>query len=159
MTRRTAPLSPLLVVALTALALLTARIAAAQAPSATSAPTRRVAVATRVLPRGTTLTADDFAVRDTVFRGAGDTTSVAPGWVTRRTIAAGEVLRAPAVEAPAVVTANEPVQVEWADHNVVLTVRGIAGRSGAVGDRVPVRTELGKRIEATIVAPGRVRID
>jgi len=57
------------------------------------------------------------------------------------------------------VTANEPVLVEWVDGNVSLTVHGTAARNGSIGERVPVRTELGKRIEGTVVAPGRVRID
>jgi len=149
---------PLLLIALIALCLMSARIMTAQTPAAT----RRVAVAMHVLPRGTVLTADDFQMRDTSTRGfvsMPDTIAVKPGWVTRRTIEAGEILRAPAVEAPAVVNANSPVSVEFADQNVRLTIRGVAARNGAIGDRVPVRTEMGKRIEATVVAPGRVRID
>jgi flagella basal body P-ring formation protein FlgA len=148
---------PLFLVALAAALALTARLAGAQAETAP----RRVAVATRAIARGAVLTAGDFAVRDTVIRGAisTDTNTIAAGWVTRRSIAAGEILHAPAVEAPAVVLANSAVQVEFADHNVSLTVRGIAARSGALGERVPVRTELGKRIDAVVVAPGRVRID
>jgi flagella basal body P-ring formation protein FlgA len=79
--------------------------------------------------------------------------------VTRRTIAAGEVLRSPAVEPPTVVNANSPVEVEWVDGNLTLTVEGIAARNASLGERVPVRTESGKRLEGTVVAPGRVRMD
>ena len=57
------------------------------------------------------------------------------------------------------VSANEPVSVEWADRNVLLTIRGIVTRNAALGERVTVRTELGRRVDATVVAPGRVRID
>lgn len=149
---------PILVVALAALVLLSARLAGAQT---STAPTVRVAVATRAIARGAVLSADDFTLRDTTARGFVsplDSNVVAAGWVTRRSIAAGEILRAPAVEAPAVVTANSPVQVEFADKNVMLTIRGVAARNGAVGERVPVRTEHGKRIEATVVAPGRVKV-
>ena len=130
-----------------------------QAPAARM---KRVAVATRAIPRGTVLTPGDFVVRDSVVHTVSaipDTTRVVAGWTARRSIAAGELLVEPAVEAPAVVGANAPVQVEWMDRNVTLTVRGVAARAGAVGDRVPVRTETGRRLEATIVAPGRVRID
>lgn len=151
---------PLVLVALAALCLLSARLLVAQ--ESVPAPTRRVAVATRLIPRGSVLTADDFQMRDSTLRGfvgVLDTATVKPGWMARRTINAGEILREPAVEAPTVVTANDPVQVEFADRNVTLVVRGIAARSGAIGDRVPVRTALGKRLEATIIARGRVRID
>jgi flagella basal body P-ring formation protein FlgA len=125
-------------------------------------PKFRVAVATRTLARGTVLSADDFELRDTTGRFIStlpDTTPVVAGWVTRRTINAGEILRSPAVEPPAVVNANSPVLIEWVDGNVRLTVSGIAARDGALGERIPVRTDTGKRFEATVVAPGRVRID
>lgn len=148
---------PLFFVMLIALCLLSARLLSAQ-----TATTRRVAVATHALARGVTLTAEDFELRDTSAArviGAADSTSVAIGWVTRRAINAGEVLRAPAVEAPSVVNANTPVEVEFADKNVTLTLRGVAARNGAVGERVPVRTESGRRLEGTVVAPGRVRVN
>lgn len=134
-----------------------ARLASAQTPTTT--PTQRVPVATRAIARGAVLTADDFQYRDTTLRAPADTGKVAAGWVTRRTIMAGEILRAPAVEAPTVVSANSPVEVEWVDGNVKLTVAGTAARNGSIGERVPVRMESGKRIEATVVAPGRVRME
>lgn len=139
--------------ALAVLLALSASLAHAQQPM------RRAAVATRALARGTVLSVDDFVFRDTTVRGPADTARVDAGWVTRRTINAGEVLRAPAVEPPTIVTANQPVEIEWKDHNVRLTLRGIAGRNAALGERVPVRTELGRRVDATVVAPGRVRLD
>jgi len=147
------PKYPLLVGTLVALLALSARLAHAQEA------TRRAAVATRTLPRGTVLAANDFVYRDTTLRGPIDTNTVAAGWITRRLIGAGEVLRVPAVERPAVVSANEPVEVEWKDRNVLLTLRGIVTRNASLGERVSVRTDLGHRIEATVVAPGRVRID
>jgi flagella basal body P-ring formation protein FlgA len=157
-TRRLA--SPILLVALVALLVLSARIMTAQTTS--PVPVRRVAVAMHAIARGAVLGADDFALRDTSIRVIGmmpDTTPVSAGWVTRRAYTAGEILRTPGVEAPTAVNANTSVQVEFADKNVSLTVRGVVARNGAIGDRVPVRTEMGQRIEATVVAPGRVRID
>jgi len=88
-----------------------------------------------------------------------DTNQIAPGWVTRRAIAAGEVLRSPAVEPPTVVSANQPVEIEWKDQNIRLTLRGIATRNAWMGERVSVRMEHGRRVEGTVVAPGRIRID
>ncbi len=148
----------LLVLALGAHAL-SAQALSAQAPAAR---TKRVAIATRAIARGSVLTSDDFVVRDTAVRTVSalpDTTRVVPGWTARRSSGAGARLLEPAVVAPAVGSANAPVQVEWNDRNVTLTVKGVAARAGAIGDRVPVRTETGRRLEATIVAPGRVRID
>ncbi|MGH7616775.1 MAG: flagellar basal body P-ring formation chaperone FlgA [Gemmatimonadaceae bacterium] len=153
------PKYPLLVGALVALLALSAGLARAQSTIASTEASRRVAVAARLLPRGTVLAADDIIYRDTTVRGPVDTSTVVAGWVTRRLIGAGEVLRMPAVERPVVVSANEPVSVEWADRNVMLTLRGVVTRSAALGERVVVRTELGRRIDATVIAPGRVRID
>jgi flagella basal body P-ring formation protein FlgA len=143
-----------MLVALIALVLLSARLAGAQQASA-----RRMAFATHSISRGAVLTADDFEYRDTTSRAPLDTSIVSAGWVTRRTIVAGEVLREPAVQPPLLVTANQSVEIEWKDDNISLTMRGTSTRSGALGERVTVRTEAGKRIEATVVAAGRVRID
>jgi flagellar basal body P-ring formation protein FlgA len=144
---------PYLLMALAVLLALSATLAHAQQPS------RRAPVATRALARGTVLSVDDFAFRDTTMRGPADTSRVDAGWVTRRAIAPGEVLRSPAVEPPTIVSANQQVEIEWKDQNVRLTMRGTAARDAALGQRVPVRTELGRRVDATVVAPGRVRLD
>jgi flagella basal body P-ring formation protein FlgA len=151
-------LHPIVLVAIATLAMMWARLAAAQVPSVPTAQ-QHVPVATRNIARGAVLTADDFEYRDTTSHAPADTNKVAAGWVARRTIMAGEILRAPAVEAPAVVNANSPVQVEFSDGNVRLTVQGTATRNGSLGERVPVRMEFGKRVEGVVVAPGRVRVD
>lgn len=159
-------LSPFLLAALFLLFAFSARVVHAQQPTqqlaqqATQPLTRRVAVAAHALARGEVLSADDIEIRDTTTtRAMSDTNQIVPGWVTRRAIAAGEVLRSPAVEPPMVVTANQPVEVEWQDQNIRMTVRGIAARNASMGERVSVRMEHGRRLEATVVAPGRVRID
>jgi len=163
---------PVVLIAIASFIMFTATLASSQEPAsvtasavpvvtASGAASRgvRVAIATHPLARGTVLTADDFTYRDTTLRAAPETNQIAAGWVTRRTINEGEVLRAPAVEPPIVVTANTPVDVEYSDGGVTLTIRGTAARNASLGERVPVRTELGKRVEGTVVAPGRVRID
>ena len=144
---------PVLVATLVALLVISAGVAHAQQPAS-----QRVAVATRTLPRGTVLAESDFTVRDTTLRGPLDTTQVGEGWVTRRLIGAGEVLRMPSVERPRLISANQPVQLEWRDNNVTLTLRGVATRSAALGERIAVRTDSGRRVEATVVAPGRLRL-
>jgi flagella basal body P-ring formation protein FlgA len=181
MTRRELPplaaarrpsLSPLLVAALFLLFAFSARVVQAQVTQlasqetqsarsiAPSPGTRRVAVAAHALSRGEVLSADDIEFRDTTLtRAMSDTNQIVPGWVTRRAISAGEVLRSPAVEPPVVVGANQPVEIEWQDQNIRMIVHGTATRNASMGERVSVRTESGRRIEATVVAPGRVRID
>lgn len=146
-------LHPLTLIAVAAILALSARLANAQAVKV------RVAVAAHALARGAVLTDSDIVLRDTTVRGAVEATPVAPGWITRRVINAGEVLRSPSVEPPVLVSANEPVEVEFRDGNVRLSIAGTAARDGSLGERVPVRTELGRRIEGTVVARGRVRID
>lgn len=135
--------------------------ASTSATAEASEPKQRVAVTTRALARGTVLSADDFELRDTTLHYPlpVDAPTVTAGWVTRRAFNAGEVLREPAVEAPSVVNANSPVKVEWTDGNVTISIVGIASRNAALGERVPVRIASGKRIEATVIAPGRVRLD
>lgn len=181
MTRRELPplaaarrpsLSPLLVAALFLLFAFSARVVQAQVTQlasqetqsarsiAPSPGTRRVAVAAHALSRGEVLSADDIEFRDTTLtRAMSDTNQIVPGWVTRRAISAGEVLRSPAVEPPVVVGANQPVEIEWQDQNIRMIVHGTATRNASMGERVSVRTDTGRRIEATVVAPGRVRID
>ena len=134
---------------------------ATQTPPVPVGVTRRVPVATHQIARGATLTADDIEFRDSTMRSGtpADTNEVAPGWVTRRMINAGEILRSPAVEPPSLVTANQPVEVEWVDGNIKLTLRGIATRNAPIGSRVTVRMENGRRVDGTVVAAGRVRID
>jgi len=148
---------PRLVVTLGTFVLLSAHAVDAQQTS------RRVAVATRTLARGVALGAGDLEYRDSTMSStlgmSADTNRVAAGWVTRRVISAGEVLRAPAVEPPTAVSANQSVSVEWVDQNIRLTMRGVATRNAPMGSRVSVRMESGRRVETTVVGAGRVRID
>jgi flagella basal body P-ring formation protein FlgA len=63
------------------------------------------------------------------------------------------------VEPPQLVTANQPVEIEWNDQNISVSMRGTVTRNGAIGEHVSVRTEQGRRLDATVIGPGRVRID
>jgi flagella basal body P-ring formation protein FlgA len=142
-----------------AAALVSLAAAAPRGADAQRPPTQHAAVAAHDIARGAILTADDIVYRDTVMRAPTDTNHVAPGWVTRRMVAAGELLRAPVVTPPIVLQANQQVNIEWADRNITLKLRGVATRSASLGERIIVRTEYGRRIEATVIGPGRVRID
>jgi flagella basal body P-ring formation protein FlgA len=135
----------------------------------------RVAVAAHDLARGATLGVADIAYAN---RGAlperapgGPTAAPAAalepaaaddplvGWMTRRMIAAGEPLRAPAIAAPQLVKSGDLVEVVWGHNGIVVTMRGRATRSAAVGERIAVRMDAQRKLEGTVVAPGRVRVN
>lgn len=135
--------------------LLSAGAAAAQQAAPTAA---------RALPRGYTLTAEDLvyaagAPVPTDDRQPTADDPVAPGWVTRRAVREGEVLKEPAVSPPPVVRAGEAVQAVWVEGAIEIRIRGTALGTAATGQRVAVRTERGRRIEGVAVAPGEVRIN
>jgi flagella basal body P-ring formation protein FlgA len=119
---------------------------------------REVAVAARDLPRGVTLAAGDIALRDTLVWRPGEDPSVEAGWVTARRIRAGATLARPAVAPPAAVVAGRPVTLVWRSGELEVTTRAVAAGTAAVGARVAVRTESGRRLWGVAVSPDRVRI-
>ncbi|MES2521499.1 MAG: flagellar basal body P-ring formation chaperone FlgA [Gemmatimonadota bacterium] len=152
---------------LSALVVLFASKAGAQDAHAVSVPRGYVRlslpVATRDLARGDTVGAADFTLRDTtmVWRWNGvspDTTRAITGWVTRRAIVAGEVLRAPAVMAPPLVTSGATVTVVYQDGPVRLTLTGVAMNTAPLGAAVGVRIDRTRRLDGIAVAPNTVRL-
>ena len=122
-----------------------------------------VSVATRALARGDTLQAGDIATKDTtiVWRWnsiAPDTTRVLPGWVTRRNIAPGEVLRAPDVMPPPVITSGARVTAIWQDGSLRVVVSGIATNTAAIGAPVGVRIDPTRRLDGIAAGPNTVRL-
>ena len=122
----------------------------------------RLSVATRALQRGDTLRADDLAIVDTsiVWRWntPPDTTRAQPGWVTRRAIAAGEVLRSPAVGAAPVVKVGTQVRVIYQDGPVRIMLSGVATNNAALGAPVGVRIDATRRLDGIAVAANTVRL-
>jgi flagellar basal body P-ring formation protein FlgA len=121
-----------------------------------------VAIATRALVTGDTLAASDFAVTDTVvtwrWSSAPDTTRPVAGWIARRPIAVGEVLRAPAVVAPPVVMTGSSVTAIWQEGGVRLVLKGIATNNAAVGAPVGVRLDRNRRLDGIAIGPNTVRL-
>jgi flagella basal body P-ring formation protein FlgA len=171
----------LLAVALVALSLLFVWTGSAHAQSPRAAAPAGL-VAARAIPRGAVLTADDIATDGNAPSTLAARRSTLIGWTTRRVIAAGEPLRAPAVVPPAggaatdrptldattpnapahgaaAVRAGQKVAVVYRDAGVALRLNGVAAQDGAVGARVGVRLDARRRLEGTVVAPGVVRID
>ena len=158
---------------LAALVLLAAAAAPVGAQAATATATAsplprgvvrvRLSVATRALQRGDTLQASDIAVVDTtmIWRWttvAPDTTRAQIGWMVNRPIAAGEVLRTPAVGAPPVVMAGRAVSVVYQDGPVRLQLAGVATNSAPLGAPVGVRIDATRRLDGIAVAPNTVRL-
>ena len=120
-------------------------------------------IATRTLQRGDTLRADDIALRDTTIVWhwnsiAPDTTRPLPGWTTRRAIAAGEVLRAPAVGAPNIIIGGAIVSAVWQDGPVRVVLTGIATNSASLGAPISVRIDRTRRLDGVAIAPNIVRL-
>ncbi len=154
-------------VALVALLLLPCVLCAQ--PAAVSTPLksdqRRVSltVATRAMARGEALQPADIAVVDTIITWrwnglAPDTTRALPGWVTRRPIMAGEVLRAPAVSAPPVIAGGATVKAIWQDGPLTLVLSGVATNTASVGAPVGVRIDRTRRLDGIAIAPNTVRL-
>ena len=122
--------------------------AAARAPRAATGY-----VATRPLPRGTVLAADDMAPAAPNAAG-----SAPVGWTTKRMIAAGEPLRAPAVAPPDAIRSGQPVDVVYSDGAIRLRLKGTALNAAPVGARVAVRIDARRRLEGVAVGPSTVQL-
>jgi flagella basal body P-ring formation protein FlgA len=121
---------------------------------------RTVPVAARALPRGATVMPADYQVVATIVRLALRTAAAAEsGWVTRRPVAAGEPLIEPAVGPPALVTAGQAVTFVVEREGIRLSIRGTAAIAGALGDRVWVRMDSGRRLRGVVTAPATIRAD
>ncbi len=118
-----------------------------------------VAVAGRDLARGETLAPADLAWRDTVLWGDRPGPVPRPGWVVNRRLAAGTVLAPPAVSPPTVVEAGRAVTLVWRGGGLEVTTRAVAAGSAAVGERVAVRTESGRRLWGIAEGADRVHIE
>lgn len=118
-------------------------------------------VASRRLQRETVLEVSDIQWTEIPVWGPPGEIServVEPGWVTRRLVRKGEVLAPPTVDRPVLVEGGHDVEILWERGSVSLKLRGRAVQSGAMGERVWVRTESGQRLQGTVDGPGRVVI-
>jgi flagellar basal body P-ring formation protein FlgA len=123
------------------------------APALAQQPRAAAFVAARALPRGWVLTADDMTT-------AGAEARQAPvGWTTKRMIAAGEPLRAPAIAPPDAIRAGQPVDVLWSDGAIRLRLKGTAMNAATLGARVTVRIDARRRLEGVATAPGTVQLN
>jgi flagellar basal body P-ring formation protein FlgA len=125
----------------------------------------RVAVAAHDLPRGTVLSAADISwTTDSVAQRAPVRTSkrkvspVAPGWVVRRNIRAGEPLNEPGVARPDLIATGDQVDVVYHDDGISIKLRGTAVGSGAQGDEIYVKLDNRRRLRGVVESVNTVRI-
>jgi flagella basal body P-ring formation protein FlgA len=138
--------------ALAGVVLALAMEAGAQAP--------RVAVAARAIARGIGYASTAVRVPEataSIDAAAADDSLV--GWTTRRLIAAGEPLKSPAVAPPVLVKANAFVDVIYQDGGITITARGRASRAASLGERLTIRLDAQRKVEAIVIAAGRVRVN
>jgi flagella basal body P-ring formation protein FlgA len=128
------------------------------APTAHTSHSIRTPVAAREIARGTVLAAADITWSDSVQTRAGVRDSVQAGWVARRSFRTGEVLEAPGVSPPNLVSSGDVVNVIYTAPGVALTLRGTAVGSGAKGDEVYVRLDNRRRLRGVVAAANTVRV-
>ena len=131
-------------------------------PAARVVPMTDAHVAARRIPRGTVLRAADMNIARVPARVDArgvvhvETTPVIPGWIARRVIQRGEVLRAPAVAPAPLVAAGQAVQFTYQQDGLELTLDGVAPVAGSLGDTIPVRLGARRRVTGVVAGPARV---
>lgn len=146
------------ILACTAILMSVAQITHAQV--AQTRDTHRVAIATHDLARGTVLSDADMKWTDTtgIAANSSDTVRITAGWVARRSIRTGEILREPGVSRPDMVTSGDAVDVVYSTPEVTISVRGTAIGSGGQGDPVYVKLDNRKRLRGVVTAANTVRV-
>ncbi|MEQ8660747.1 MAG: flagellar basal body P-ring formation chaperone FlgA [Gammaproteobacteria bacterium] len=120
-----------------------------------------VVVAARPLARGHTVSAADLTTtRQRVDLARHDylvDPASAVGQVTRRDVAAGQMLGANQLERPHLVRRGDQVVLSSANNAISVSVKGTALADGSVGERIRVRNLSSKRVvEGTVTAAGTV---
>jgi len=128
----------------------------------TAAETTETATLTRTIRPGEVLKTSDVVMErrpKTEVRGDGMASAQAIGLAAKVALRTGQVLRPDDLARPQVVQRNEAVTITYEVPGIMLTVRGKATESGAVGDIVGVlNIQSNRTVQATVIGPGRVSI-
>jgi flagellar basal body P-ring formation protein FlgA len=128
----------------------------------TIAETVEAATLVRALRRGDTIKEADVLVQRRPKSEVGDdplAPDQAVGLALKRSLRAGQALRASDAMRPEVVQRNDTVTMVYEAPGIVLTMRGKAQEAGAVGDLISVvNAQTNRTIQATVAGPGRVGI-
>lgn len=122
-----------------------------------------VAVLTRAINRGETLSAPDIAVERRPREGlpadsAADAAAFI-GQVAQKPLGAGTALRAGELSRPDLVARGEAVTIVYETPGVALALRGQAREGGPLGAVIGVINPVSKKvIQATVIGPGRVTV-
>lgn len=106
-------------------------------------------VAARSIPRGAELVAEDIAPGT-------DSATARLGWIARRVIRAGEVLREPAVVPPPLIRAGQAVQYRVTVNGISVSLAGTALSDASLGDEVMVRVDARRRMQGVVTGRGMV---
>jgi len=122
-----------------------------------------VVVASRPLGRGGVLGAADVELRreDLTGLSGGYFSQVAEvtGMELRRSVRVGTVLNRSMLKAPVLIRRGEKVTITADNGSVAVRMEGKALSAGAKGDVITVQNlSSGQRVEAEVVAPGRVKV-
>jgi flagella basal body P-ring formation protein FlgA len=80
--------------------------------------------------------------------------------VARRALQAGSVVRVGDLARPEIVTRGDVVTIVYEVPGMVLTLRGRASASGALGDTIAVvNPQSNKTLQGQVVAPGKVSVN
>lgn len=125
--------------------------------------TVEVVVPKRAIARGETVGKDDVIVERRPRDGQGgeiiSDARAAIDKVARRALLAGVPLRSGDVQREEIVAKGELVTIVYEAPGLLITMRGRAGESGAMGDVVSVTNPQSKRsLQGTITGPGRVSV-
>ncbi|MDZ4257305.1 MAG: flagellar basal body P-ring formation chaperone FlgA [Gemmatimonadales bacterium] len=122
---------------------------------------RRVPVAARALAAGSSLTADDISHEQRIVWGAPDSAEVpaaTEGWDVRRAVAAGEVLRAPAVQPQRLVAPGDHVVFVWNRGALQMERTGVARGSARLGERIHA-VSGNVHLAGTVIGPKRALLE
>ncbi|KMO12807.1 flagellar basal body P-ring formation chaperone FlgA [Methylobacterium platani] len=122
-----------------------------------------VAVLTRSINRGETLSAPDIAVerrpRDGLPADIAADAAAFVGQVAQKPLGAGTALRSGELTRPDLVARGEAVTIVYETPGVALALRGQAREGGPLGAVIGVINPVSKKvIQATVIGPGRVTV-
>jgi len=122
----------------------------------------RVVVPAHDVARGTVLSSSDvtYATANTVMAGIATSSSEVVGLEARRTLRAGETLRAQDFRKPVLVNRGSMVTMTFETPGIVLTATGRAITEGGLGDTVTIQNPTSfRQISGVIIGPGQVRAE
>jgi flagella basal body P-ring formation protein FlgA len=125
---------------------------------------RQVLVAAAPIGRGTAALPEQFAVERREAIAGGDTAVASVesvrGMRLRHSFTAGETVHTSDLEPLPVIRRGDKVMATVGVGGITVTVSGIALDDGAVGQRVGIKNDRsGRRLQATVMGPGSVRIE